>query len=93
MDRRKFLALMIPVVATSCIGFGGSSVTPYPVYSAQEVPGRGAENLGRAMSRHREVHRRFLKRARERRADRRRKRRARARRRRRSYAPQHRSLR
>ena len=81
MNRRGFLLLVIPVVATACMDLGNGFSNPHPT--------QGGENLRSFMKRNRERRRDAAKKRRERRRDaakRRRERlaRARARRRRRN---------
>ena len=91
MKRRTFLALVIPVVATACVGLSGRGGTPSPTEGIQSLERRSVvfhrrahlraiEHHRRAVERHRAFHRRMVEKARERRRERQ----ARARRRRRN---------
>ena len=79
MNRRGFLALVIPVVATACVGSGNGISNPHPT--------QGSEYLRSFMQRNRDRRRDAANKRRDRRreaAKKRRERRARARRRRRN---------
>jgi hypothetical protein len=76
MKRSKFLAMAVPAVVAGCVGLGNQVATPNPAEGIQPDDGRRSNLRGA------EIHRDFMKRAR----DRRRRRQAAARRRRRQAA-------